>query len=193
MLVPTYAMLLLCIYIAQLQGGVIPSRWYVTVVTGTFVLTCLIPFSALLLLWGGDIKKAYMHDKESRRIPYVYGTVSAISWCLFLRFVLGMPRIINMIATGATISLLCIFLINYRWKISAHLTMMGVLLGGVLAYCLYMNIFPYMVWTGILIASWIVMWARLYLNEHAETEVTGGYLLGLTVTFLAGIGGVVLF
>lgn len=192
MLVPTYAMVLLCINVALQQKGIIPGRWYATVIAGTFILTCLIPFSALFLLWGGDIKKAYMHDKESRRIPYVYGLASATSWCLFLHFVLGMPKIVGWTAIGATISLLQVTLINYRWKISAHMTMMGVLLGGVLAYCWYMTAFPYLLWAGILLASWLVMWARLYLDEHTETEITGGYLLGLTVTFLAGTGGVML-
>lgn len=193
MLVPTYAMVLFCKTIATSQPGVIPHRWYLVVVLGTFLLTFFIPFSALLLLWKGDIRQVYMSSKESRYIPYFYGLISAILWYFFLYKVISMPPIVNWLTIGAIICLILVTLINSRWKISAHLTMMGVLLGSILAYCYYIGLFPYGLWLAILLISWIVMWARLFLNTHTQAEVTVGYLMGIVVTFSIGLCGTLLF
>ncbi len=192
MLVPTYATVLLSIQLDQLNTGFIPNRWYCIFVIGTFLLTFIIPFTAMLLYWRGDISRAYMSERHSRNIPYAYSVVSAVLWYFFLRKVLCMPPIICTIAIGAIVSLFLISLINLRWKISAHLTMLGALLGAALAYGYYTGFFAYWTWLGILLASWIVMWARLYLNEHTEIQVVVGYLTGLIVTFTIGLTGAML-
>lgn len=193
MLVPTYAMVLFCKTIAASQPGVIPHRWYLVVILGTLLLTFSIPFSALLLLWKGDIQQAYMPNKESRYIPYFYGLISVILWYFFLYKVVSMPPIINWLTIGSIVCLILVTLINLRWKISAHLTMMGALLGSILSYCYYMGLFPYGLWLAILLIGWIVMWARLFLNTHTQAEVIVGYLMGIVVTFTTGLGGTLLF
>lgn len=189
--VPTYAMLLLCVSLATTHTAEIPSIWYLTAVIGTLFLTCIIPASALMLLWNGDIQKAYMRNKEDRRVPYIYGLIAAILWYLFLRIVLGVPVIVYSSVEGATLCLLLISLLNLKWKISAHTAMMGILFGGVLDFCLYAGLYSYGLWIALLMLSGGVMWARLYLNEHTEIETTIGYLIGLFTTFSIGIGGII--
>ncbi len=114
-------------------------------------------------------------------------------WFFFLYKVVSMPPIINWLTIGAIICLILVTLINLRWKISAHLTMMGALLGSVLAFSYYRAVFPYGLWLAILLMGWMVMLARLYLNAHTQAEVIVGYLMGIVVTFTVGLGGTLLF
>ena len=74
-------------------------------------------------------------------------------------------------------------LINTRWKISAHLTAWGGLLGGIADYCLWTNRLParWILLTAMLITC-LLMYARIILKAHTPEQTAAGLLLGLIAT-----------
>ena len=98
-----------------------------------------------------------------------------------------MPAVWLIVAIGATVALLAVTIINRWWKISAHLTALGGLLGGVMSITLYYSVLPTPLIIGMLIVSLLLMYARLYLNAHTPWQVVCGYLLGIVLTFIPNL------
>lgn len=183
--IPTYGMMLFC-YAFSLHQETLPLAWALIAIIGTHVLTCTIPLTAILLLIRrGRVSNLLIKDAGERTIPYAYTTISFCFWCYLLIGILHTPLYINMVAVGATIAIGIVTIINRRWKISAHLTAMGGLFGGFMAYCLGIGAIP----TSWLLCLWMIitlllMYARLWLNAHTPTQVVCGWLLGLTCTWV---------
>ena len=183
--IPTYGIILFCVahslHIAPLAGV-----WIAVAVTGTFLLTCVLPITAIwILMKKGLVKDLYIDNPKERTTPYVYAALGFGFWCYFLTHILHAPTFLSGVAVGATIAIGLVALINRTWKISAHLTGLGGLIGGILSYCLGIGAIPtwgtWALWLGL---SWLLMWARLYMDAHTGAQVSAGWLLGIACTFL---------
>jgi membrane-associated phospholipid phosphatase len=95
-----------------------------------------------------------------------------------------LPLFLLIVVIGAIIALIIVTLINHFWKISAHLTGIGGLLGGVCSYAIYYSRMPFYLIISILLAALLLMYARIYLNAHTPMQVVCGFLLGIITTFL---------
>ena len=115
------------------------------------------------------------------------GTADLLSATYFLHFLLQLPSFMSIVALGAIFALVVVTLINLKWKISAHLTGIGGLLGGVCSFALYYSTLPLGLILTILAASLILMYARLYLHAHTPLQVVCGLLLGLLSTFIPNL------
>ena len=93
----------------------------------------------------------------------------------------------SIVAIGAIIALVVVTLTNLKWKISAHLTGIGGLLGGVCSFALYYSTLPLGLVITILATSLILMYARLYLHAHTPLQVVCGFLLGILSTFIPNL------
>ena len=183
--VPTYGIALFC-YMYSLQVAPLTWIWMVIAIVGTFLLTCVIPITAIwILIKCGIVKDFYIDDKNERTVPYIIACLGFIFWGNLLIYVLHAPHYLSYVAIGATIALCVVTLINRRWKISAHLAGFGGLIGGIFSYCLGISAIPtwyaLCAWFGL---SWLLMWARLYLNAHTSAQVCAGWLLGMACTLL---------
>ena len=81
-------------------------------------------------------------------------------------------------------ALLAVTLINHWWKISAHLTGIGGLLGGICSFALHYATLPMGLVVIVLLVALILMYARLYLDAHTPLQVVAGFILGILCTFL---------
>ena len=92
-----------------------------------------------------------------------------------------LPSVFKILILGAAISILLTFIINRKWKISAHTIGIGGIAGATLGMMyrlqLDMNIF-FMI---IILLAGIVSYARLKLNAHTPSQVYTGFLLGFVV------------
>jgi membrane-associated phospholipid phosphatase len=95
-----------------------------------------------------------------------------------------LPVFLLLVVIGAIIALLAVTMINRKWKISAHLTGIGGLLGGICSFALNYSVLPSGLIMGVLALSLLLMYARLYLNAHTPMQVVCGFLLGLLSTFI---------
>lgn len=183
--VPTYGIALFCYAYAK-QVAYMPVVWIVIAIAGTFVLTCLLPMTSIwILMKQGRVKDIQIADAKQRTMPYLYSTVGFGCWAYLLIGVLHAPLYIGLIGVGATVAIGLVMVINRWWKISAHLTGFGGLVGGLLSYCLGVGAIPNAgALCGWLVLSLVLMYARLRLNAHTCAQVSAGWLMGLSCTFL---------
>lgn len=183
--VPTYGIALFC-YAFDRHVLPLAGIWVLVAILGTFVLTCLLPLSAIwILIRKGEVKDMQIENAQERTVPYLYAFLGFGFWSYLMTAVLRAPIYLGFITCGAAAAIGLIMLINRRWKISAHLTGMGGLLGGLMTYCLGIGALPtwgtLVLWLSI---SLVLMYARIYLNAHTASQVSAGWLLGIFCTFI---------
>ena len=184
MLMPLYGMLLFSLAMKQLLPQ-LPFAYIGVCIAGTAVLTLIIPILLLLFMWRkGYIDSLHINDAKQRTIPYIYTLICYGFWAYFVRVTLQLPTFFLLVVLGAIVALLAVTIINRRWKISAHLTGIGGLLGGICSFALNYSVLPLGLIVGVLAISLMLMYARLYLNAHTPMQVVCGFLLGLLCTFI---------
>lgn len=179
---PTYGIVLFCMAFSQQIP--LPAVYWLVSCIGTFFMTALIPLSLMIFRrLRGEISDISISNASERTPIYVYTIICYAFWSYFLYKVIHAP-FVSLIGIGATIALGLVLLINTRWKISAHLTGLGGLLGGILAYVYnYTLPLPMVTISIILGIALVLMFARLYLNAHTSLQVVTGFLLGIIMTF----------
>ena len=187
LLMPTYGMAL---YFEALQRmrPELPAAYCTIGIVGTILLTLLIPAGCIIFLWKTKrIDSLSIDDPKQRTSPYIYTIMAYGFWAYFVHQVLHLPILILLIAIGAMLALVAVTVINHWWKISAHLTGIGGLLGGICSFALYYGYTPIILIIITLMWSLILMYARLYLQAHTALQVVCGLLLGLLCTFIPNL------
>ena len=183
--IPTYGLILFCWAHAQ---HIAPqnSVWMGVAIAGTLILTCFLPISSIwIMMKRGEVKDLQIEDRQQRTMPYFYSFLGFVFWCYLLASILHAPLLLSFIAIGGTIAISLVMLINRFWKISAHLTGIGGLVGGIMTYCLGIGAIP--TWSTIILwmlLSLVMMFARLRLDAHTPAQVCAGWLTGIACTFL---------
>ena len=179
---PTYGIVLFCMAFSQQIP--LPAAYWLVSCIGTFFMTALIPLSLMIFRrLRGEMSDISISNASERTPIYVYTIICYAFWSYFLYKVIHAP-FVSLIGVGATIALAVVLFINTRWKISAHLTGLGGLLGGILAYVYnYTLPLPMVTISIILGIALALMFARLYLNAHTSLQVVTGFLLGIIMTF----------
>jgi membrane-associated phospholipid phosphatase len=141
----------------------------------TFIIPSLM---TLLLLNRGYIKSVEMETTKERILPYGF-TIVFYFFTIYMMLKAPIPPIIFNFMIGALVSVILAFIINLRWKISAHMTGMGGLTGALIAisFLLSVNLIPFIA-LSILISG-IVASSRLILNAHNPIQLVGGFALGM--------------
>lgn len=187
LLMPTYGMALYFGAVQRLRPEFSVAYSIVSVV-GTSMFTLLIPAACIIFLWKTQrIDSLHIDNPKQRTSPYIYTIMAYGFWAYFVDQVLYLPTLILLIAIGATLALLAVTVINHWWKISAHLTGIGGLLGGICSFALYYGYTPIILIIITLMWSLILMYARLYLQAHTALQVVCGLLLGLLCTFIPNL------
>ncbi len=147
----------------------------VLVGTSTFILPLLI---SLLLLNRKVINSLEMETQKERIIPYSF----AIAFYVFTLYMLKqapIPPIIFNFIVGATLSIIIAFVVNIKWKISAHMIGVGGLFGVLLCVSVLLEIYvtPYLI-LALLVAG-LVGSARLVLKAHTPSQTYIGFAVGV--------------
>lgn len=184
MLMPAYGIISFCAGVVQITPT-LPKAYIWLCIGGTVVLTLVIPLLLLVYMkYKGRIASLHLDDRNERTTPYIYTVVCYGFWAYFLRGTMGLPDLMLWIALGAMVALGIVTVVNRWWKISAHLTGMGGLLGGVCSYALYYSMLPSSLLVFLLLAALLLMYARIYLEAHTPLQVVCGMLVGLVSTFV---------
>jgi len=182
LLMPTYGMAML---INVDVFDVIPFIWRLIAIVGTFIFTGLMPATPILLmLRKGEVSDLFISKREQRTMPYLFSFLSYVFWTLFLLRVLKLPMFMVAIGIGTTLSILIITLINLKWKISAHLSGIGGLAGGIFGVCYRMAYNPVWLFVLILAISALVAIARMELKAHTPFQTLAGFTLGFLTVFI---------
>ena len=185
LLIPTFAMLLLMdmdIFI------LLPLRWRLIAVVGTFIFTGLLPALPIwLMMKRGEVNDLFISKREERTMPYLFSFMAYVFWALFMWRTLQFPMFIVAMGMGSAVSIFIIVIINLKWKISAHAAGMGGLCGSVFGVCYRTAINPVGFIALILFISGLVAFSRLELKAHTPGQVLAGYVVGFIMVFIPGL------
>ena len=148
------------------------------------MFTFLLPLVNTLFLYkAGKISSLYMQDANERLMPYLGAVVYYIALFMLFRNS-GLSSFYGIIVLAAIAALVTSLLINYKFKISAHMVgvggVVGVLFG--MIYRLQIELlYPILL---MLFIAGIIGYARLKLKAHSPTQVYFGFVVGCVTELL---------
>lgn len=161
-------------------------KWFA--LGGTFLFTAILPATPILMMMRkGQIKDLYISKREQRTFPYLFSLLAYIFWTVFMWRVMQVPFFIVAMGIGSVLSIIIITLINMKWKISAHLSGIGGLTGGVFAFCYVMAVNPVWLMILMLVMSALTALSRIELKAHTPAQTLAGFTVGFLMVFLPGI------
>lgn len=183
LLVPTYAVWTAC-HISVM--ALLPASSTIVVVATVFGLTCLFPLIAIAVMYKlGMVSDPGLNKRGERTVPFVISAVAYILMLVFFRHIHA-PGWMTMFAVGALVAVVICCLINFKWKISVHLTALGgfvgLLLHLILAGEAIFNPVPWLM--AAVIATGATASARLILRRHTLGQVVAGTLNGVICVYL---------
>ncbi len=191
LLMPTYGFTFI-FFSTNYISDVTPLNLKVVILSVTFIFTFLLPsVNAFILLKMGRIKSLEMETSAERVIPF--STTAIYYFALFYLFhhanfpdfyKVTVIDFLNILNLGAAISILLTLIINFKWKISAHLIGIGGLTGATLGMIERLQIDLHFIFMTLLFCSGIIGFARLKLKAHTPMQVYSGFALGFLVEFV---------
>ena len=183
LLVPTYGMVLAA-FLTILR--MLPSNLLWTAIGITFVITCLVPVSAIVALYRiGVIKDPALNNRTERFIPYGVVVLCYLG-CGFFFYKASAPFWLPMFFAGGALATVISTVVNCWWKISGHAAAMGGLVALVFRIVAsHYALFNMNVWlSGVIIVAGLVMTARVYLSRHTLWQVLAGCANGFLCVYL---------
>ena len=135
---------------------------------------------SLYLLWlvrSGRVTDFDVFIRQQRKGPYL-ATLACLLLCWLVMFFGAAPPVFVVILSASILEIGLLFLINLRWKISAH----AVTISG-FAVLLWQFFGPLGSICFLFVA--LVIWSRIYLKRHTLSQTLAGALLGAVVVYLA--------
>lgn len=183
LLIPTYSMMLL------FQVGkfaYLDITLKVFIVSSIFILTSIVPLAVIFVLKKmGVVSSIQLTERKERTVPYVFVVLSYIAAIFFL-YRISMPNYIVSMMTGVVVSTVLIMFINFKWKISAHLSAVGGLCAAIIVVAFRMEINASVVLSIAILLSGLLATARIVLKVHTLMQTICGFLAGFLILLLFG-------
>jgi hypothetical protein len=145
-----------------------------------FISGVIFPLSFMFFLLKSKVIKSFaLETKEERTIPYLMtGVFYYFIFYLFKE--INLPPLFYVFVLNSTLIILITLLINFWWKISAHMIAIGSIIGTLIGISIKFNMNLILIIAIILIISGLVGFSRLKLNAHNNAQIYCGFLLGLS-------------
>ena len=185
LLMPTYGIILLM----NLDVfNLLPNIWRWEAIGGTILFTAILPVVPILFMMRkGEVSDMFISKREQRTMPYLFSCMSYLFWCLFLWRTMQFPPFIVAIGAATTLSIFLIVFINLKWKISAHMSGVGGLVGAIYGISYRMAMNPLWMLVIVITISALVAISRIELKAHTMGQVFAGFMLNFTLVLAACI------
>lgn len=132
----------------------------------------------------GYISTLEIDARNERKAPYLYTLLFYAMGYYYIHYHFPVSPLIKNMMLGVVLAVLFTFLINLRWKISAHMTGIGGLTGALvaLAFVFESNLHASIALAFLL--SGLLGSFRIYLGAHSHSQVYAGFMLGFFTVFL---------
>ena len=180
LLIPFYSLLVI-FGLKDYISLVIPLQAKQMILVLIFTTTFLFPALFILLLYKrGVIASVQMRNRSERIFPLIITTIFYFLAFHIIRQ-LQLPEVYFRLFLGSALLVTITLLVSLAWKISAHMTGIGGMLGSLIA--ISQVIHNDLAGWVILIAfcCGLVGFARLKLEAHTPAQVYGGFFAGLLV------------
>jgi len=158
------------------------ARWLT--VFFVFLFTCLLPLlNVLYLQKKGIVDSIYLTTRNERKLPYAITVVYYIVLYYLLKE-LQIPPILFLIVIGSTLATAVAFIVNFKWKISAHMIGIGGIIGMILGISerLTLNLNSLLIF--LFLIAGLIGFSRLKLKAHNPSQVYLGFIVGVACLFL---------
>lgn len=169
---------------------IFPFRVRALVALGVLIFTYVIPAVSILVLYKLKIvKRLSLTIREERFWPYLICLICYVV-CGLMLFKIRLPMWVSGYMAGGIIALIINILITLKWKVSAHLTGMGGLLGAAFALCRISVVYPpLLLLIGLILLTGMLGTSRILLSHHTLMQV----IVGTANGFLSVYGGMMFF
>ena len=177
-LMPVYGMAV--IFSAPTLYNYIPYEVKKLMILIVLVNNVMLPLSLMPFFIHSNLISSWsVSERKDRIIPLIISTI-LYTVTTFIIFRFRIPYFLRSYILAITFLSLLVTVINFRWKISIHSVATGALLALVLilSFKMYNPLLWYIV--PSIIASGLVLSARLQLNLHNPLQVWSGFLTGFT-------------
>ena len=174
------------LFFAVPQASSIPDSFKVRLFYLIVASTLLIPMVLMLgLRWSGMVKSLHFEEKSDRRTPFILVTLFYLLTTYFLKEKTELDPILWQGMGIIAFAVALLTGITFFWKMSAHMTGIGGVLGVLAVLAIY---FPSLNLAYLLVATLLlgglVASARLYLDAHSPAEVYVGLLVGFVICWM---------
>ncbi len=140
----------------------------------------LVPLALMPFFRNRNIISSYNLEVRSERIIPLLTILILYGASSFIVFRYQIPSLIKYFVYSASILVMVVTIINFRWKISIHATGAGALIALVIVLGgkMFTPLTGYLICT-VLIAGFVLA-SRLRLNSHSPCQVWAGLLTGFT-------------
>ncbi len=179
LLMPVYGFVLLLNTSSLLMH--IPQKTHVMLTLMIFITTCLMPLLTMFFIKRqGLISSWYLEKKEERVLPYI---ITAIFFYFTYRLLarLELPVVFYNFILGAALLIVIALLINFRWKISAHMIGIGGLTGTFTGLLIRFQLNLNFLVAALILISGITAYARLKSRAHTQLQVYAGFTIGTLI------------
>ena len=122
MLMPTYGMIV-ALWMSNLL--ILTLQTKMTVMLVVLGITCLVPALLFLLLKKLKvISELSINNRQERLVPYIIMIVCYVAAAIYL-FMINAPEWLWMFMFGGGCAALVSMIVNFKWKISAHMAGIG--------------------------------------------------------------------
>ncbi|MCI9608158.1 MAG: hypothetical protein HFJ94_08310 [Muribaculaceae bacterium] len=185
LLVPTYGVAL-AFWTSMLAMAPLGVRLRLTAII--FIITCLLPVTAIFLLYKlGVVKDPQLNERTDRTLPYI-ATALAYGGGAWSLWHANAPAWMWLFMIGGVAAVVVNAVVNRWWKISAHLAAMGGLIALVFRIAERHIVLPsvnyLLVVTLVVVAAGMVGTARIYLQRHTLLQVLAGALNGFLCVYI---------
>ncbi|MHC6175641.1 hypothetical protein [Glutamicibacter endophyticus] len=152
-----------------------PEVSWLSAALGT-VFTMLLPWSILAVArLRGKVSNIHVSQRHQRHWIYAVTALSMVGG-LALLTVIGTATALYVEVGAFAVGLLLVSLINLWWKVSVHLAV-----GTYVVLHAFADVAPTAV---IVLFVALLSWARVRCSEHTASQVFGGVLVGVVVSYL---------
>ena len=184
LLIPFYSLLLI-FGLNNYISIIIPLAAKKMILALVFSTTFLFPALFIFLLYKkGVITSVQMRNRNERIFPLI---ITSVFYFLSFHIIrkLHLPDVYLRLFFGSAVLVTVTLLVSLFWKISAHMTgiggMMGMLIG--LSQVIQNNLAGFVILSAL--CCGLVGFARLKLMAHTQSQVYGGYFAGFIIMLVA--------
>lgn len=180
---PTYG-IFLALWVSTLCYLPVGTR--LTVLIVIFGITCILPIIFIAVLHSfGKIQDKQLNSRTDRPLPYIFLIICYIGGYFYMAHIHS-PQWLSLFMLGGATAALLSCIVNFWWKISAHMAGIGGLVAllfrihtdGLGAFELLWIICGTIILVGILGSS------RIALKRHTFWQVIAGFANGFICVFL---------
>ncbi len=182
LLMPTYGMIV-ALWMSNLLVLTLPAK--LTVILVVFAMTCILPALLFLLLkFLKVISSTELNNRKERLLPYIITIVCYVATAMYL-FSINAPQWLWMFMFGGGCAALISMIVNFKWKISAH--MAGI--GGFIALVCRINadvdgIFDLLpVFCAAIFIACVLGTSRIAMERHTFWQVVAGAANGFICVY----------